>query len=239
MTTTKWTTVDQKNRYPEGGLRDAAAERVWIREDYPLSAAHAGNRPATVVCVTVQALTTDPKEVKMANENSSKINRFRQFKLSSRILDSACGGGLWSGERRYSRSPVKIICKGGKMLDKPLVTDAASRGWATGERADELRFNANYSERSVADGLCHIGFIHSVPKCGYYLDFYNPEHRVCVEIDGAYHLERKQYDRRRDTVLWRNGITTWRFSADVATENPGWLCREVEARLHKKESDEV
>ena len=48
----------------------------------------------------------------------------------------------------------------------------------------------------------------------YILDFYIKSARLAIEIDGGYHETKMQQrmDTKRDLVLSRIGITTWRFS---------------------------
>jgi len=45
----------------------------------------------------------------------------------------------------------------------------------------------------------------------YYLDFYAPEVRLCVEIDGEQHAERREADATRDAFLAERGILTIRI----------------------------
>ena len=45
----------------------------------------------------------------------------------------------------------------------------------------------------------------------YILDFYCPQARLAIELDGAQHLENKEYDRERDGYLSGNDIEVLRF----------------------------
>lgn len=47
----------------------------------------------------------------------------------------------------------------------------------------------------------------------YVLDFFCPEVRICVEIDGQHHAERVEKDRFRDAWLAERAIKTLRFSS--------------------------
>ena len=50
----------------------------------------------------------------------------------------------------------------------------------------------------------------------YILDFYCPRNKLAIEIDGAQHLENKEYDKMRDSFLRGKGITLVRFwNSDV------------------------
>lgn len=48
----------------------------------------------------------------------------------------------------------------------------------------------------------------------YILDFYCPEIKLCIELDGKHHEENdaKEYDKNRDEFLKSLGIKTVRFS---------------------------
>ena len=46
---------------------------------------------------------------------------------------------------------------------------------------------------------------------GFYLDFYCPRAKVCIEIDGEQHVESKEYDDFRDADIENLGIVTLRF----------------------------
>jgi very-short-patch-repair endonuclease len=45
----------------------------------------------------------------------------------------------------------------------------------------------------------------------YILDFYCPEKRLAIELDGFHHLENKDYDKERDEYLLLNDIKVLRF----------------------------
>ena len=45
----------------------------------------------------------------------------------------------------------------------------------------------------------------------YVLDFYCAEARLCIEVDGEQHLERREQDAARDAFLAERGILTYRF----------------------------
>lgn len=55
------------------------------------------------------------------------------------------------------------------------------------------------------------------PLGPYVLDFFCPEFRLCLEVDGAGHSfgERPQHDERRDAWLAAQGIRTLRLSAEL------------------------
>jgi very-short-patch-repair endonuclease len=42
------------------------------------------------------------------------------------------------------------------------------------------------------------------PIYGYIADFYCPKAKLIIELDGGYHQDRKEYDRKRDRNIVRN-----------------------------------
>ncbi|AIE85333.1 cytosolic protein [Fimbriimonas ginsengisoli Gsoil 348] len=55
-----------------------------------------------------------------------------------------------------------------------------------------------------------FGFKRQVPVGNYWLDFYCPEAKLCIEVDGEQHLLRADRDVRRDQALLEMGIKTIR-----------------------------
>lgn len=51
-------------------------------------------------------------------------------------------------------------------------------------------------------------------RYGYILDFYFPNVKIAVEIDGPIHEKQREYDKRRDARLRKKGITVVRFTND-------------------------
>ena len=75
-----------------------------------------------------------------------------------------------------------------------------------------------------------IGFLFRTqhPIGDYVMDFYCPEARLCIEIDGEQHRLRLVQDARRDEVLLDEGILTLRIpSLDLfepsSVKFGGWL----------------
>ncbi len=57
-------------------------------------------------------------------------------------------------------------------------------------------------------------------------DFYHPERKLAVEVDGGYHKKHKGADDRRDRVCVYNGITVSRFTNRQA-ENVEWVLEKL------------
>ena len=89
----------------------------------------------------------------------------------------------------------------------------------TGKQIDGLKFRRQY------------GFGPFV------LDFYCPEIRLCIEIDGMVHktADADEYDRMRTQFLNDNDIAVKRYDNDVVYRNVEGIIREI--REYKKEWD--
>jgi very-short-patch-repair endonuclease len=75
---------------------------------------------------------------------------------------------------------------------------------------------------------------HSVAN--YVLDFYCPEEKIAIELDGQGHFEPKQaaYDRERDKYLASVGIRVLRFENIWVWNNPDELLEIVKSYYGKK-----
>lgn len=51
-------------------------------------------------------------------------------------------------------------------------------------------------------------------KSFFIFDFYLPSYRLCIEIDGSSHDDKKDKDKRRDKIVKLHGINTMRFTVD-------------------------
>lgn len=66
----------------------------------------------------------------------------------------------------------------------------------------------------------------------YILDFYCPALRLAIELDGASHACREEYDGQRTSYLSETaGITVLRFENRVVFENPEQIFREVKEMM--------
>lgn len=64
------------------------------------------------------------------------------------------------------------------------------------------------------------------PLYGYIVDFYCPEHRVAIELDGGYHKGQKEYDQKRDEFLRNQNICIVRFANSLND-------KEIESYLYR------
>lgn len=86
-------------------------------------------------------------------------------------------------------------------------------------RRQALKRAQTIPEKVTKQALEEMGIVHRVQylvlwrrfRKAYILDFYLPEYRVCIEIDGASHDTRQAYDQIRTNYLREAGITVIRF----------------------------
>ncbi len=83
--------------------------------------------------------------------------------------------------------------------------------------AANMRIWPTRAEAKLRIDLEPLGFLFQASvnvmagRCrGYIMDFFHPDAKLCVEVDGGVHLKRKGYDRRRDNRLRMAGIKTLR-----------------------------
>jgi len=115
--------------------------------------------------------------------------------------------------------------------------------------ARRFRREMSVSERVVWEMLRRDGigfrFRRQFAIGPYFLDFYCPEARICVEVDGEQHLTTKARDAKRDEFLATKGILTMRipslefFDHDtvVSEEFVEDLRRQCEDRSHRADWD--
>ena len=101
--------------------------------------------------------------------------------------------------------------------------------------ASEMRRAPTASEarlfEALRGGRLGVRFRRQVPLLGRYIaDLLAPEVRLIVEIDGGYHGQRKEADRRRDRALGGAGYRVLRISAELVVSNlPAAVACVVEA----------
>lgn len=67
---------------------------------------------------------------------------------------------------------------------------------------------------------------------GYYLDFVCVDRRLTVEVDGASHRGREDWDRQRDAALARKGFKTLRFANDTVRDHLDGVMHAVRSELN-------
>jgi very-short-patch-repair endonuclease len=80
-------------------------------------------------------------------------------------------------------------------------------------------------------GLCGYKFRRQHPIHGYILDFYCPEHKLAVEIDGKIHDNLKEHDLKRQQFLEGLGISFIRFSNDDVINSTETVLKMIKNKL--------
>jgi len=124
--------------------------------------------------------------------------RHAKHQQHAATLPSPSGrGGGGEGAVRPAKTPEVLLAYAREL--RKTATDAETRMWNL--LRDRRIANAKFRRQ------------HPVELGGkrYVLDFYCPEAKLCVEIDGSQHLEQVHYDTERTRLLAAHGIRVLRF----------------------------
>ena len=110
-------------------------------------------------------------------------------------------------------------------------------------RAKQLRTHQTDAEDLLwqtlrAKRLEGLKFRRQVPIGSFIVDFFCPEHRLVVELDGSQHGETAAYDERRSAWLRDRGYKVVRFWNDDALRDLGGVCRHILIECGSDRSDE-
>jgi very-short-patch-repair endonuclease len=101
-------------------------------------------------------------------------------------------------------------------------------------RARRLRRDQTEAEarlwRALRDGqLNGIGFRRQHPVAGFVVDFYAPQQKLIVELDGGQHDEPEQrvFDEKRTQILQQQGHRVIRFWNNEVFENLDGVLEEI------------
>lgn len=88
----------------------------------------------------------------------------------------------------------------------------------------ELRFKQTLAEKTVwiyirKKQIENARFLRQYSIDKYILDFYSPEIRLGIEIDGDSHIGREQYDKQRQDYIEKYKIKIIRFSNELVLSN--------------------
>lgn len=91
--------------------------------------------------------------------------------------------------------------------------------------ADKLKKNPTLTELRVMTILDSIGikyeFNYLIKR--YIVDFYLPDKKIIIELDGSQHKTSKQKDLLRDSWFWRNGFKVIRLWNSEVEKLPSLL----------------
>jgi len=105
--------------------------------------------------------------------------------------------------------------------------------YAHHQRARQLRQENTPAERLLWERLRNrqlagLKFRRQVPRGRYIMDFYCPEHKAAVELDGSVHAAQADYDQARDEALKENGIRILHLSNTLVVEKTQEALRMIE-----------
>jgi very-short-patch-repair endonuclease len=87
--------------------------------------------------------------------------------------------------------------------------------------------------------LCGHKFRRQQGIAKFVMDFYCPEHKLAIEIDGATHStpEEIKYDKERQEYIEKFGVNFLRFTNSDVFENLDWVLESIVERLEKQTID--
>ncbi|MDQ1246235.1 MAG: imidazole glycerol-phosphate synthase subunit HisF [Actinomycetota bacterium] len=109
------------------------------------------------------------------------------------------------------------------------------RAWKN-EKAEQRRLSPSPPESILWEHL-HDGklggfrFIREYEILGWFADFYCPERRLVIEVDGRQHRYRREEDRARDLAMRRAGFRVRRFTAHRVTRYTPRVVNEIRTAL--------
>lgn len=108
--------------------------------------------------------------------------------------------------------------------------------------AADMRNNPTKSEAILWDELKTWGAVDlvwrfQVPLHGYIADFYCERLQLVVELDGAFHLNRKPADDLRDRVLLSHGIRTVRIPSSMVFTAKPYVLATIRKAWHEQMHD--
>ncbi|MBV8972210.1 MAG: DUF559 domain-containing protein [Sphingomonadaceae bacterium] len=102
-------------------------------------------------------------------------------------------------------------------------------------RARVLRADATPAERDlwaiVRGGKLGVRFRRQQPIGPYIVDFYCSAAGLVVELDGAGHAQRAEYDARRTEWLQQHGLSVLRFANAEVLDRPQEVYRRIMASI--------
>lgn len=124
----------------------------------------------------------------------------------------------WKRGKAY-RLLRKIFKRAKEMRDNPTPSEAKANELIYSIKTPHKEWKPQWVPEEI--WLAHVKGYPSSERCPYYiLDFYCPDLKLAVEIDGSIHEDCVQVDKQRDYNLKKIGITTIRFPDYVVTETP-------------------
>jgi len=108
------------------------------------------------------------------------------------------------------------------------------------ERASKLRNNSTYSEHVLwkylkGRKLFGYQFMRQKPIDNYIADFYCSPLKLVIEVDGLSHLDKFEYDLRRDKKLKALGLEVMHFDGYSVIRNTDNVVHAIEQKIKEIE----
>ena len=79
--------------------------------------------------------------------------------------------------------------------------------------------------------MCGFKFRRQYPIDRFVIDFYCPEQRLAIEIDGKIHDNRNEYDKERQETISSHGINFLRFKNSEVMNSIDTVLRTIKRKL--------
>ena len=124
------------------------------------------------------------------------------------------------------------------MKDKPSISHVEliqrARRLRSSMTAAELKLWAELNNKQMGG----IKFRRQHPIGKYIVDFYAPQRKLIIEVDGGTHLEQEEYDAIRTSYLNRKGYQVIRFSNLDIYQNLAEVLDQIRTACHLPFSDQ-
>jgi len=80
-------------------------------------------------------------------------------------------------------------------------------------------------------GMCGFKFRRQYPFHGFVIDFYCPEKRLGIELDGGIHKCQKEYDKQRQQIIEREKVRLLRFENESVLQDMESVLRTIKKFL--------
>jgi very-short-patch-repair endonuclease len=129
----------------------------------------------------------------------------------------------------------------GQMVHQQRSARADSQHWAAlRSRVRELRSDATTAETKLWEALRarHIGakFRRQHPIHGYVVDFYCPEARLAIEIDGPVHATTGEHDAARQKFREQSNVRFLRFSNDDVMGRLQFVVKSIRSAMQSNDA---
>jgi len=103
----------------------------------------------------------------------------------------------------------------------------------------KLRFNATLAEKILWMSLrkrqiLGVRFLRQYSIDKFVMDFYSPEIKLCIEVDGESHIGREEYDAARQKYIEYFNIKVIRYNNEQILGNPNKTVESIEDSVRER-----